>query len=69
MNATICLQIFWDTSAFRHPVPAYKHSAAQFLHLRGWIGSDQTHPNSPCRPESDIAVLRDIGQRLGLEIR
>jgi dihydrodipicolinate synthase/N-acetylneuraminate lyase len=55
--------------AFRHPVPAYKHSAAQFLHLRGWIGSDQAHPNSPCRPESDIAVLRDIGQRLGLEIR
>ena len=24
--------------AFRPPVPAYRHSAAQFLALRGWIG-------------------------------
>ncbi len=52
--------------AFRRPVPAYKHSAAQFLKLRGWIGSDDTHPQSACRPASDIDVLRDIGQRLGV---
>lgn len=52
--------------AFRAPVPAYKHSAAQFLRLRGWIGSDVTHPRSPQRPESDIAVLRDIAERLGV---
>jgi dihydrodipicolinate synthase/N-acetylneuraminate lyase len=52
--------------AFRRPVPAYKHSAAQFLRLRGWLGSDRTHPQSPCRPASDIDVLRDIGQRLGV---
>ncbi len=51
--------------AFRPPVPAYKHSAAQFLKLRGWISSDQTHKDSPRRPESDIAILRDIAQQLG----
>ncbi|MEO8393340.1 MAG: dihydrodipicolinate synthase family protein [Chloroflexota bacterium] len=52
--------------AFRAPVPAYKHSAAQFLKLRGWIGSDVTHPKSASRSASDIDVLRDIGQRLGV---
>jgi dihydrodipicolinate synthase/N-acetylneuraminate lyase len=52
--------------AFRAPVPAYKHSAAQFLKLRGWIASNNTHPNSPSRPESDIAILRDIAERLGV---
>jgi dihydrodipicolinate synthase/N-acetylneuraminate lyase len=52
--------------AFRPSVPAYKHSAAQFLHLRGWIKSNQTHPQSARRPDSDIDVLRDIGQRLGV---
>lgn len=49
--------------AFRPPVPAYKHSAAQFLKLRGLVASDCPHPNSPRRPESDIAVLRDIAAR------
>jgi dihydrodipicolinate synthase/N-acetylneuraminate lyase len=52
--------------AFRNPVPAYKHSAAQFLKLRGWISSNNPHPKATCRPESDIEVLRDIGQRLGV---
>src|SRR5262249_17309964 len=32
--------------AFRAPVPAYKHSAAVFLHLTGRIPSDHTHPNN-----------------------
>jgi dihydrodipicolinate synthase/N-acetylneuraminate lyase len=50
--------------AFRAPVPAYKHSAAQFLALRGWIGCDQTHPDSPQRPQSDVVILRDIADRL-----
>jgi dihydrodipicolinate synthase/N-acetylneuraminate lyase len=54
---------------FRPPVPAYKHSAAQFLRLRGWITTDRTHPASPTRPESDLEVLRDIGQRLGVVSR
>ena len=51
---------------FRPPVPAYKHSAAQFLKLRGWIESDQTHPDSPRRPASDLPILMDIAQRLNV---
>ena len=46
--------------AFRAPVPAYKHSAAQFLKLRGWINCDGTHPASPTRPASDIEILQKI---------
>jgi dihydrodipicolinate synthase/N-acetylneuraminate lyase len=46
--------------AFRNPVPAYKHTAAQFLHLRGWIGTNRTFPGSPTRPESDIQVLQAL---------
>jgi dihydrodipicolinate synthase/N-acetylneuraminate lyase len=49
--------------AFRPPVPAYKHSAAQFLKLRGWISCDNTHPQSPQRPASDRDVLHDIVER------
>jgi len=52
--------------AFRPPVPAYKHSAAQFLKLRGWINSDRTHSASPTRPSSDVAILRDIAARMGI---
>jgi dihydrodipicolinate synthase/N-acetylneuraminate lyase len=50
--------------AFRTPSPAYKHSCAQFLKLRGWIGCDQTHPRAASRPASDIEVLRELGQRM-----
>ena len=50
--------------AFRAPVPAYKHSAAQFLHLRGLIGTDRPHPKSPERPTSDVALLADIAVRV-----
>ncbi len=50
--------------AFRPPVPAYKHSAAQFLKLRGWITTSRTHPASPERPATDEAILRDIAARL-----
>jgi dihydrodipicolinate synthase/N-acetylneuraminate lyase len=46
--------------AFRPPVPAYKHTAAHWLHLRGWIASDRTHPASPTRPESDRAILETL---------
>ena len=52
--------------AFRDPVPAYKHSAAMFLHLRGWIKTDRTHPGSSTRPDSDRAVLRTIATGLGI---
>lgn len=52
--------------AFRPPVPAYKHTAAQFLKLRGWIASDAPHPRAERRPASDIVILRDIAERLGV---
>jgi dihydrodipicolinate synthase/N-acetylneuraminate lyase len=52
--------------AFREPVPAYKHTAAMFLKLRGWIGCDDTHPQSPKRPESDRELLRGILKQLGV---
>jgi dihydrodipicolinate synthase/N-acetylneuraminate lyase len=51
---------------FRNPGPAYKHSAAQFLKLRGWIDCDDTHPRNAKRPESDIEVLHELGQRMGV---
>ena len=51
--------------AFRDPVPAYKHSAAVFLHLTGRIPTSLTHPKSPKRPEWEAEVLRDCARRLG----
>ncbi|MEJ7594064.1 MAG: dihydrodipicolinate synthase family protein [Planctomycetaceae bacterium] len=50
--------------AFRNPVPAYKHSAAMFLHLRGWIRTNLTHSDSPVRPDSDIPILADLLHQL-----
>ncbi len=50
--------------AFRPPVPAYKHTAAQFLKLRGRIKSDAPHPKAQRRPESDVEILKNISERL-----
>lgn len=50
--------------AFRDPVPAYKHTAAQFLALRGWITSDAPHPDAQRRPDSDRAILRGLLARI-----
>lgn len=50
--------------AFRAPTSSYKHSAAQFLKLRGWIESDAPHPDAPRRPESDIEILQNILNQL-----
>ncbi len=50
--------------AFRDPVPAYKHSAAMFLKLRGWIETDLTHPRSATRPDSDREVLATVVRQL-----
>lgn len=49
---------------FRNPVPAYKHNAAQFLHLRKWISTSLPFPAAPTRGDSDIPVLEDILARL-----
>ena len=50
--------------AFRAAVPAYKHSAAVFLHLRGKIPSSLTHPKNPKRPEWEAEILQDCARRL-----
>lgn len=54
--------------AFRHSVPAYKHSCAVFQHLLGRIPTDKTHPESPARPEWEVGILKDCALRLGYEI-
>jgi 4-hydroxy-tetrahydrodipicolinate synthase len=51
--------------AFREPVPAYKHSAAVFLHLTGRIPTDKVHVRNPTRPAWEVDVLRDCARRLG----
>lgn len=50
--------------AFRAPVPAYKHSAATFLHLQGRIPTDRTHPKSSERPAWEREMLADCLERL-----
>lgn len=52
--------------AFRPPVPAYKHSAAVFLHLLGKIPTPRTHPRSPERPAWEPEIMRNCAQRLEL---
>ena len=49
---------------FRSPVPAYRHSAAMFLEMRGWASSDAVPAGAPTRPDSDREILRDIGEQL-----
>lgn len=50
--------------AFRPPVPAYKHTMAQALHLQGLIATDEPHPMSPRRPASDREIVRTILDRI-----
>lgn len=50
--------------AFRTPVPAYKHTCAQFLHLRKMIESNLTHPDASLRPDSDLPILQSIVEQL-----
>ncbi|MGH9496744.1 MAG: dihydrodipicolinate synthase family protein [Candidatus Sulfotelmatobacter sp.] len=52
--------------AFRAPVPAYKHSAAVFLHLTGRIPSDRTRPRNPQRPAWEAEIMSDCARRLSL---
>jgi 4-hydroxy-tetrahydrodipicolinate synthase len=53
--------------AFRAPVPAYKHSAAVFLHQQGRISSPDPHPRCPRRPNWEPEILRSCAERLGLK--
>ena len=57
---------FLGNVAFRAPVPAYKHSAAIFLHLTGKIPTPRTHLRSPERPPWERELLTSCAQRLGL---
>ncbi len=50
--------------AFRAPVPAYKHTCAQFLRTRGLIASSEPHPRGLRRPDSDLELLAPIARRL-----
>jgi dihydrodipicolinate synthase/N-acetylneuraminate lyase len=54
--------------AFRCPIPAYKHSAAVFLHLVNRIPSERTHPRNPTRPPWEAEMLRDCARRLGYQM-
>lgn len=58
-----CLQ-YLGCYAFRHPTPAYKHSAAMFLKICGKITSDETYPGSPTRSMEDLEVLSQIASAL-----
>jgi dihydrodipicolinate synthase/N-acetylneuraminate lyase len=50
--------------AFREPVPAYKHSMAQTLALRGLLSCDEPHPNGLRRPDSDRLILATFIARI-----
>jgi dihydrodipicolinate synthase/N-acetylneuraminate lyase len=50
---------------FRAPVAAYKHAAAQYLHLTGALDADHVHPRAPRRPASDRVLLLDCALRIG----
>jgi dihydrodipicolinate synthase/N-acetylneuraminate lyase len=52
--------------AFRAPVPAYKHSAAAFLHITNRISTNRTHPQSPTRPTWEPDLMQDGARRLNL---
>jgi dihydrodipicolinate synthase/N-acetylneuraminate lyase len=49
---------------FRSPTPAYKHSAAMFLKIRGMINHNMTHPDAPKRPHTDLEILESIASEL-----
>ncbi len=50
--------------AFRAPVPGYRHDAAMFLRLRGWIDHDAVPEGAATRPEADRDVLAQIARDL-----
>lgn len=55
--------------AFREPVPAYKHSAAVFLHLVGRIPTACTHRKNPKRPPWEREIMTDCARRLGCAVK
>ena len=47
------------TTAFRPPVPAYRHDAALFFQLRGWAESDATPEGAPRRAAWERDLLAE----------
>jgi len=54
------------TTAFRPPVPAYRHDAAIFFRLRGWADADATPDGAPRREAWEADLLRDIAAALAV---
>jgi len=50
--------------AFRRPAPAYKHTMAQALRLRGLISCDEPWPGCPRRPDSDREIVAALLDRI-----
>jgi dihydrodipicolinate synthase/N-acetylneuraminate lyase len=48
--------------AFRDPVPAYKHSAAEYLNLTGRMKNAGVHPSCPRRPAWEKEILAPIAK-------
>jgi dihydrodipicolinate synthase/N-acetylneuraminate lyase len=53
-------------TAFRAPVPAYRHEAAIFFQLRGWAASDATPDGVPRRAAWEVELLHDIAAAMGV---
>jgi dihydrodipicolinate synthase/N-acetylneuraminate lyase len=52
------------TTAFRPPVPAYRHDAALFFQLRGWATGDATPDGAPRRAPWEGELLTTIHDAL-----
>ena len=52
------------TTAFRPPVPSYRHDAALFFQLRGWAESDAPPEGAPRRSVSERELLAGILEAL-----
>jgi dihydrodipicolinate synthase/N-acetylneuraminate lyase len=48
------------TTAFRPPVPAYRHDAALFFQLRGWAAGDATPDGAPRRSAWERELLASV---------
>ncbi len=55
---------FLGNLAFREPTPAYRHSAAVFLHMTGGIPAPRSHPECPTRPSWEADVLKHCADRI-----
>jgi dihydrodipicolinate synthase/N-acetylneuraminate lyase len=52
--------------AFRRPAPAYKHTMAQALRLRGLIACDEPYPGNPRRPDTDREIVAALLDRIAI---